>query len=351
VRLALLLPALLLTVLARPGDGPTEGRWRGQALGVCWEGSPRPIEATALDSLVELGVNAISQTPFAFMRDPRRPELSFPPFGQASDHGRGGWWGERDAGIAFVTAAARERGIGVLLKPHVWLHGSWPGEVEMASEEDWATWFASYRSFLLGWARFAAEQGIEGLCLGTELDRTALREREWRALIADVRTVYSGLLTYAANWDRYESVPFWDALDAIGVNAYFPLTEQPRPSLDVLAAAWEPHADRLAALSRRVNRPVVFTEIGYHPAAGVFARPWEWHADGAPLDPDCQARGYEAVHRAFLDQDWFGGVFWWKWHAGTPRVRPGRESSTFSPQGLAAEEALLRAFGGRRDAR
>lgn len=338
---------LLLAVLLSNG-GPNEGRWQGQALGVCWEGSPRPVEASTLDPLVALGVNAISQTPFAFMRDPRRPELSFPSFDQASDHGRGGWWGERDAGIAFVTRAARERDIGVLLKPHVWLHGSWPGDVEMATEEDWAAWFASYREFLLGWARFAAVEGIEGLCLGTELDRTTVREREWRALIAEVRAIYPGLLTYAANWDRFESVPFWDALDAIGVNAYFPLSDEARPSVEALVAAWKPYAARCEALGRRFGRPVVFTEVGYHPAAGVFARPWEWHADGAPLDPECQANGYEAVHRVFLDQDWFGGVFWWKWHAGEPRTRPGRESSTFSPQGLAAEEALRRAFAPRR---
>jgi hypothetical protein len=338
---------LLLLALAAPAGGPTEGRWQGQALGVCWEGSPRPVEATTLDPLVELGVNAISQTPFAFMRDPRAPGLSFPPFGRAAEPGRGGWWGERDAGVAFVARAARERDIATLLKPHVWLHGSWPGEVEMQGEADWAAWFASYRAFVGGWARFAAAEGIEGLCLGTELDRTTRRARAWRALIAEVRAEYGGLVTYAANWDAFEQVPFWDALDAIGVNAYFPLSEEPRPTVPALVEAWQPATRRLEALARRVGRPVVFTEIGYHPAAGVFARPWEWHADGAPLDPEVQARGYEAVHRAFLERDWFGGVFWWKWHAGAPRTRPGRESSTFSPQGLAAEEVLRRTFRAR----
>jgi hypothetical protein len=337
----------LAGLLAPPhaaGGGPTTGRWRGQALGLCWEGSPRAVGAAALDPLAALGVNAISQTPFAFQRDPRAPALDFRA-PEAPLEGRG-WWGEHAEGVRSVARAARERGIGTLLKPHVWLHGSWPGEVAMASEADWEAWFARYRAFVLAWARFAAAEGIEGLCVGTELDGTLGREREWRALIAGVRAEFGGLLTYAANWTHFEAVPFWDALDAIGVNAYFPLSEAARPGADELVAAWQPAKRRLAALAARRERPVVFTEIGYHPAEGALARPWEWDAGGAVLAPECQAAGYEAALRAFLDEPWFGGVFWWKWHA-EPRRPRGSAADTFSPQGLPAEAVLRRFFAAR----
>jgi hypothetical protein len=337
-------PLLLgLCLLVPSGGGPTSGRWRGQALGVCWEGSPRSVGADALAPLAELGMNAISQTPFAFMRDPRRAELSWQPDGE-------GWWGEREEGVRFVACAARAHGIATLLKPHVWLHGSWPGDVEMQSEGDWQAWFASYRAFLLHWARFAAAEGLEGLCIGTELDRTVAREADWRALIGEVRALYGGLLTYAANWTHYVEVPFWDALDAIGVNAYFPLSRSPRPEPEELVLAWGPIADRLQAFAERHERPIVFTEIGYHPAQGAFVEPWIWDVGQAALDPQCQANGYEAVARVFYGEPWFGGIFWWKWQAGGPRRGRRSEASTFSPQGLPAEEVLRRTFRAARGA-
>jgi hypothetical protein len=52
------------------------------------------------------------------------------------------------------------------------------------------------------------------------------REKEWRRVIAAVRGVTSARLTYAANFDAYQRVAFWDALDAIGIQAYFPLTDK-----------------------------------------------------------------------------------------------------------------------------
>ncbi len=319
-----------------PGGGPTTGRWQGQALGVCWEGSPGPIEATEVDPLVACGMNAISQTPFAWMRDPREPELGF--------GGERGWWGERKEGVRFLLHHARQRGIATLLKPHVWLHGSWPGDVEMRSEEDWTAWFASYREFLLDWARFAAAEGVEGLCIGTELDRTLVREREWRALIRDVKQVYGGLLTYAANWTHFEEVPFWDELDAIGVNAYFPLSEAGQPSVEELVRAWAPVRERLERCAERHERPVVFTEIGYRPVEGAFAQPWHWGGDSETLDPRGQANGYEAALRVFLGEPWFGGIFWWKWHAADARAGRHRRSVSFSPQGFPAQEVLRRTF-------
>ncbi len=325
-----------------PGGGPTSGRWRGQALGVCWEGSPQPMEEREVEPLVALGVNAISQTPFAWMRDPRRPELSW-----SSERGseERGWWGERAQGVRFLARAARERGIATLLKPHVWLHGSWPGDIEMSSEEDWRAWFASYREFLLEWARFAAAEELEGLCIGTELDRTLVREAEWRALIRDVKQVYGGLLTYAANWTHFEQVPFWEELDAIGVNAYFPLSTSPRPSVAELEQAWQPLRARLAGLAERHERPIVFTEIGYRPVPGVFERPWDYETRAEP-DPECQSNGYQAALRVFLDEPWFGGLFWWKWHASASLERRRQRSSNtgFSPQGQPAEEIVRRAY-------
>ena len=125
---------------------------------------------------------------------------------------------------------------------------------------------------------------MEALCIGTEL-RTAVLNRPdaWRSLIADVREVYGGELTYSANWYReFEEVPFWDALDYIGIQVYFPLADSTgsKMSLDAFKAAWAPHVARIEALQQRVGKPVLFTEVGYPEPPRM--RPWSRGSGGRP---------------------------------------------------------------------
>eukprot|EP00959_Pyramimonas_sp_CCMP1952_P095295 1992706-Pyramimonas_sp.AAC.1 len=53
--------------------------------------------------------------------------------------------------------------------------------------------------------------------------RSAVVREEWKKLVADVRGVFSSRITYAANFDEYSEVDWWQHLDMIGINAYFPL--------------------------------------------------------------------------------------------------------------------------------
>lgn len=110
------------------------------------------------------------------------------------------------------------------------------------------------------------------------------RERldaNWRRVIQEVRGVYSGALTYAANFDQYAQVGFWDALDAIGVNAYFPLrgtldssrVEQLEPTFveswrRILGGIDEVRAEQ------KPGAPVIFTELGYTRWRGSTIQPW-----------------------------------------------------------------------------
>jgi hypothetical protein len=184
------------------------------------------------------------------------------------------------------------------------------------------------------------------LVVGTEL-ATAARTRPafWRALIAEVRSVYDGPLTYAANWyDEYEHIPFWDALDYIGVQAYFELTDAPDPSRAMLQQSWHPHREALARLARATNRPVLFTEIGYRSAPSAAARPWQWPSRSergtAPADT-LQARLYDAFFESLWARPWFAGAIIWKWRPDAPS-RPDRHALGFSPQDKPAEQVLQR---------
>lgn len=300
--------------------------------GFCVDAPRRGFAASDLDAVAATGADWISITPFAWQSDIHDPHVGFNP-SPASGHMI---WGETDTGLEAVTRAAHARGLSVLLSPHIWMHagdsGKWRGDIEMLSEEDWRAWFDDYRRFILHHAQLARRLDIEMLSVGLELRRAATtRESDWRDLIKAVRTVYPGALTYSANWyAEPEEIRFWDVLDYIGVQAYFPLGADPAPDLATLLAAWPVHRDRLARLARRTGKPILFTEIGYKSSRGSTVDPWTWGAQGKP-DLALQARAYRAVLETFRDEPWFAGFFFWKWHPG---LAPGssRHGGDFTPQ-------------------
>jgi hypothetical protein len=201
---------------------------------------------------------------------------------------------------------------------------TWHNEIEMKTEADWQAWFARYESYILSYVDQATAAGADAFCVGRETDKAAIaREADWRRLIARVRERFRGPLTYSANFDGYRRIPFWDALDVIGISAYFPLSPGPSPTDTDLAAAWDAILDPLQAFARDKNRRMVFTEIGYPALATAPVRPWEEN-DGA-ADVWLQARLYEAALRATAKRPFLVGSFFWLWE-GTSRP-PFRDPS------------------------
>jgi hypothetical protein len=332
---ALLAAAWAVSTLATDARAPAV-RMRG----VCWEARGE-IAAEALDALLEVGVDWISETPFGWSPGLASPEIVVATPGRA-------YWGEGDVGLARTAGFARERGIRTLLKPHVWVRGrGWPGDLAMANEADWARWFAAYEEFILHYARLAEREKLDGLAVGTELCRASRREADWRRLIARVRAVYGGPLTYCANADEVERVAFWDALDFVGVQAYFPLGGAARPSLPELRAAWAPVVRRLRGLSRRTGKRVVFTEVGYKSLAGSLAAPWSWDVSGE-RDLELQRDAFRAMFESFWPSPWFGGAFVWKWRSGlSPSLLPPAPlDRDFTPQGKPALDVIRRYYRG-----
>jgi hypothetical protein len=304
--------------------------------GVCWEAQGR-LAADAMAPLRQLGVDWISQTPFGFVAalDAVEVRLADPP---------AHYWGESDAGLARTARDARALGIRTLLKPHLWSRRGWAGAIRMDSEADWERWFASYEAFILHYADLAEREAIPALAVGTELCGTTGREADWRRLIARVRRAYSGRLTYCANWNEAEQVGFWDALDFVGVQAYYPLGSGERPGLAELRLAWEPIVERLEALSSHTGRPVVFTEVGYRSLAGSLRQPWDTGTDGA-ADAELQRDAFLVMFESLWDRPWFGGCFVWKWHPDLGSGPPsGRRARDFTPQGKPALEVIRRFY-------
>src|SRR5205085_641054 len=184
------------------------------------------------------------------------------------------------------------------------------GEIELDAEAR-ARFFADYRAWIVTVAREAHD--ADGFCIANELEKLAPYEQEWRSIIADVRAVTPARLTWAANWTGYRAVPFWDALDAIGVEAYFPLCERADPPAEELAAAWRPILAELKAFHERTGKPVVFTELGYRAALDAAREPWaytEARGDARPAAEAVQERCL-AVALASIEgeRDWLRGAF------------------------------------------
>ncbi len=131
------------------------------------------------------------------------------------------------------------------------------------------------------WAGLVAFHGREG-ALERINRRRARLEGHWRYLIQAVRKLYRGKLTYAANFDQFHQVTFWNELDYIGINAYFQLRdhleELDDPALfQRLVQGWEGVLSGLVTFRRDhqlEDKPFLFTEIGYTYRANSTLQPW-----------------------------------------------------------------------------
>ncbi len=217
-----------------------------------------------------------------------------------------------DEALKHVIASCRKIGLRVMVKPHVDPRTNEARINIMPSEE----WFDSFEAFTLRYARLAAETGAEMFCIGTELEATTFEAwtHRWERLIDKVREVYKGTLTYAANWTEYKEVPFWNKLDFVGIDAYFPLSGSEDPSQEDLISAWERIADEIGAWRESMkltDKGVVLTEIGYPSARGAAIQPWA--AISATEDQKAQAESLNAVFTVLSKRPWFQGYYVWQY--------------------------------------
>ena len=253
-----------------------------------------------------------------------------------------------DEDLIHVISQAHSLGLKVMLRPVLALsndvsHGI--GQIGQAfvSDSKWSEWFASYRAFIENYAALAAAQGVEQFCVGHELKGTTHRDADWRAAVAGVRSLYGGPLTYASNHSDVLSIGWWDALDFIGLEAYYRLSAKPFPKLRELRAAWGPIVGRLASLSARWRKPILFTEIGYRSINGTAMHPADSEIGGR-IDLQEQSDCYQAAFESVYWQPWFAGMYWWSWSPNPEEGGP--DDSGYSPHDKPAEEILRKWFGG-----
>jgi glycosyl hydrolase family 113 len=322
-------PAAGRAAEARAGRGEAaDPFFRGMAFGLFSRGDSAYIREQ-LDEMRGLGVDSVSLVVPKATPDIR--SLTF-----VDDR----WATPGDGALRIAARLAHERGMRVLLFPLVHVQtldaGEWRGTLQPS---DWGEWFRAYGEFLVHYARLAEAESIEVLSVGSELCSSEAREDDWRRLIARVREVYHGRVVYSANWDHYRDVRFWDALDYLGVNAYFRLSGAAEPTVAELTAGWTGHRDALISWARRERRPLLITEVGYPSRSGAADDPWDYTAD-RPADLELQRRCY----RAFVDA-WSGvrelrGAFFYLWWG-----EGGAGDKDYTPRGKPAAAELARWFG------
>ena len=327
--------SLLFATIAQ-ADSPAAKFQHGVCLAHTWRdgmecGYGTPTCASTLSHLRSLGVDAVSLTPFGYMRS-----LSDDTIHMANHHAGG----ETDEAVASAARQAHAAGMRVMMKPHVWVaSGAWIGEQKIESEAAWVRWFESYRSFILHYAQLAEQEKMEWLAIGTELSRASVRDRaRWASLIAEIRRAYKGSITYAANWNE-EGVVFWDLVDAVGVQAYEPPADKRGATLEELRAGWKRIGTKLEALAAKTGKKIIVTELGYRatPDAHLAPSTWPESERNARFDGDEQANCYRAALELLTNAKWCAGVYIWKWFTdGKDEHGP----TDFSPAGKPAESVL-----------
>jgi hypothetical protein len=308
---------------------------------------------------------------------------------------------ETDANIANTMTFAVQAGLSVLFRPlidflpnsHGYNAGYYDDEFRNdynpgnASSTGAANFFVSYKAMIVNEATIAQADGAKIFDIGTELDQLTgpAYENYWTnpttGIIAAVKAVFSGQLTYSAVWDdnqgywQYSSnsfnndgetgssyitgdlttqVSFWSDLSYVGIDEYAAISDQSAATLDAmgfsaevatLVKGWtETPTDPIVSsvtggesliayyegISAATGKPLLFTELGYgdvSDAASTPATPGfddDGNPDGATADPTLQAALYAAFFEAWKEagNSSLAGVYLWEYEPGGSQVVP-----------------------------
>lgn len=301
--------------------------------GISFVASREVIKKKHIAPVLKAQSNYVALMPFGFIKELSSPKIAFNTERQ--------WFGETKAGLLQYAKTFQQENVKIMVKPQIWVwRGEYTGFIAMNSEEQWKVLEDSYTSFMMTYAKAAQEIKADILCIGTELEKFVVNRPEyWKRLIHSIKKVYQGKLTYAANWDEFKRVPFWGELDYIGIDAYFPLSDQKTPSIAELELGWQPHKKEILRIQNQYQKKVLFTEYGYRSVDFNAKEPWNYNRNSGNVNLQAQVNGLEAIYNQFWKEDWFAGGFLWKWFCNHEKVG-GLQNTMFTPQNKPAEISI-----------
>lgn len=304
------------------------------------------MDTSRLQFFKETNIEWITIVPWGFQENHDSPSVSHTRRGPEEQ-------ARRDSMYLNNIKLLRADGFKVFIKPHIWMHTpyeeKWRSDIYPTSDKNWELWKETYRDFILRYANIAEQGKAEMFCIGTELTRLTLEKTAyWKELIQEIRTVFSGELTYAANWYKeYENITFWEDLDYIGIQTYFPLTEKKHPTVKEVSEGWKKYMPKLKSIHKKYDRKILFTEMGYKSTGNCAMKPWEWidYSDDRQNEysPESQANCYRAFFETVWDEKWFAGVHLWQYRYDHV-VEEHEKNLDFTPQGKPANEIIANGF-------
>ncbi|WP_221554830.1 glycoside hydrolase family 113 [Qipengyuania qiaonensis] len=216
---------------------------------------------------------------------------------------------------------AHKSGLEVLVKPHIWVPDRWAGSITFSLESDWQAWFAAYEAALTDCADIAAKAGAQTFCVGTELKQASERP-EWTKVIARIRSVFPGRLTYVAhNAAEARQVGFWDQLDIVAMSSY-PALGSPSDRAGWRRAIGN-EARALRLLADRHGKPAWLGEIGIRSAVDATYKPWESAEERDALPDMAVQRDVLQMWLEIADEQKIDTALVWRWlsdpNGGGPR--------------------------------
>jgi hypothetical protein len=336
--------ALLQEATPRLAAGQIRGAWLAAAGNASLQSE---AGLAAIRRLKGLGVDTLAVFPEVSMADIKKPGFVY---------------GAHDAELRAFLRAVKSEGMATFVLPRIESPAffvpphPWRADIAMADPADWPRFHDDFTKLVQHYGKLAREEGAAIFGIGLEY-RAAVREHAeaWRAIARAAKEAFGGPITYSANWDDYEQVTWWDAVDTIGIGAYFELVddglgdeathemrakkELPRPSLSQIVDGWKPIKAALKAFSEKYQRPIFFTEVGYTTFVDTAYHPWMWQSARA-VDPTQQALCYRALFKTFAGEPWWKGLCLWRFYTDPSAV----EAWNYSPQGHEAEKVMKAAY-------
>lgn len=296
----------------------------------------------SIRSMEDASVNTVALNTFHFLRDANDVSaITLDDTAEGLDK-----YSTDDAGLVEGMRYIRSRGMAIFFKPNLDLRsGEWRATIPASP-----AFFAIYKEWIVGRAALAEAEGASIFSIGTEMNGAQTDEGAWRDIIAAVRREFTGTLVYSANHDAYRDVKFWDALDMIGIDAYFPLTDndEREPSKRAMEKKWASLGKEIGAFRESAglsDKRVMFAEAGYQSSTGATTA--SGHEAGSnqgnaqlEVNVKLQAEAYGALlgmmgsHRF----PWWDGAFFWNWEVA-PRANEA-EFNSWTPQGKPALEVM-----------
>lgn len=305
--------------------------------GVSFVAANTKVNDKHVNPVVSLNANFAAIMPFGFIKDLKHPKIIYNTEKQ--------WFGETIAGVKQYINELCKKDLKIMIKPQIWVwRGEFTGYIEMENEANWKLLEESYSKFILDYAVLANQLNVDIFCIGTELERFIVnRTPYWLDLIEKIKSVYKGRLTYAANWDEFKRTPFWNELDYIGVDAYFPVSDSKTPSVAACLIGWKSHKAALLEVSNMFSKPILFTEFGYRSVDYTGKEPWKSDRSMGDVNMKAQMNTTQALFETFWHEDWFAGGFIWKWFIKHKEVG-GEENTMFTPQNKPVEQLIKKQY-------